>query len=47
MLCGLRACAVLLMGYFPHYHNTEHYLHMNNLAVDNGILIIIKTYDSG
>ena len=38
---------VLLMGYFPHYHNTEYYLHMNFPTVNTGMLVIIETYDSG
>ena len=33
------------MGYFPRYHNTQHYLHMNIPAVNTGMLMIIETYD--
>ena len=44
---SFRACTVLLMGYFPHYHNTECYLHMNFPTVNTGMLMIIETDDSG
>ena len=33
------------MSYFPHYHNTEYYHRMNIAAVNNGMLMIIQTYD--
>ena len=46
MLKGFSACTVLLMGYFPHYHNAEYYLHINIPAVNSRMLIIIETYDS-
>ena len=46
MLKGFRACTVLLMGNFPHYRNTEYYLHMNIPAVNTRMLMIMETYDS-
>ena len=46
ILQGFRACTVLLMAHFPHYHDTEHYLHLNIPPVNVGILMIIGTYDN-
>ena len=44
MLKGFRTFTVLRMSYFPHYHNTEYYLHTNIPAVNAGMLMIIKTF---
>ena len=44
MLKGFRTSTVLRMSYFPHYHNTEYYLHTNIPAVNAGMLMIIKTF---
>ena len=35
-----------VMGYFPHYHNTEFYLYMNIPAVNTGMVMTIETYHS-